>query len=114
MMRHIIFIGLTAGYLAVALFGHFEALAHLINGGCEPQRVTSAKKTSPIDSHPFWTQKKHLPVSTQKIEAPAETARSTTLLLFNQGCEIVPFSLSAFLSAESAYPPFRPRDPPSA
>jgi hypothetical protein len=113
-IRHIIVLGLTVGYLTVTLLGHYGFLAHLLNTGAECQQVTSEKKSQPIDSRPYWTQKKHLPLSTKTPEWLAETANTASHFFFDQAFGKTRVPPSTDLPGKVFYVPYQPRDPPSA
>ena len=113
-MKHTILGILIAGYLSVSLVGHLDVLRSLINTGGESHQVTSAKKSRPIGSGPYWTQRKHLPSSTKKAEGASETVLSTAQAPNDQNLAVIRISAIAFLPAQLVYPPHRPRDPPSA
>ena len=114
MIRKIVVVGLVSGYLTVTLLGHYEFLAHLLNSGPESQQVTSEKKSQPIDSRPYWTQKKHLPISTKASEWLAETASATARFFYDQTLVNTRVPPTTDLPAKIFHLPYKPRDPPSA
>jgi hypothetical protein len=112
--KHVVLGVLIPGYLAVALAGHLEVLRALINTGGEPHQITSEQKSRPLDSRPYWTQRKHLLPSTEKVEGPSELTCSIPESTGDWSFTVFQICSFTSLSARPVFPPYRPRDPPSA
>lgn len=113
-MKHTVLGFLIAGYLSVALAGHLDVLGRFINSAGTPHQVESAKESRPIDSRPSWTQRKHLPPSTTKVECPSEAILLIAEAPSEWSFADIRVSVTISAPAQTTYPPYRPRDPPSA
>jgi hypothetical protein len=113
-MKHTTIGLLLAAYLLVAFASHFEVLGRLVNTAGQSHQIAAAKKSRPIDSRLYWTQKKHLFSSRRNVESPSEAAFSIPESPHDRTFAATCISAFGFLSRQPLRLPYRPRDPPSA
>jgi hypothetical protein len=113
MARRAITSGLIAGYLLVAVSWQLEALGSFLNTSGELHHVTSARKSRPIDSRPYWTQWKHIPLSPKSGDQP-QLLLPSAQVRHDPVVHVVRITTGSSLAPQSEDHPNNPRGPPSA